>query len=250
MRLVDTVIAAAVAALTSVVVTALSLVLTSRQRKQGEERAHRREIEGKFLNPLRLRVALVHIRLVDVLARVEGGGTRKQALDVVADAAQVRDQEPAWFTGEGCYLASTAYLTACLFAWMDRISKNHPFLELQQRADTELTGLMANVQRAFLQDFGIYSVLQATIGHQMWDQHEDRLITYREFCALLCNFDDFVWFERIFVYYRETGRGEKLDRVRHAVLATEDLARFLDRCVPGKGAIIDQLVGSVVLAYP
>lgn len=79
---------------------------------------------------------------------------------------------------------------------MDRISKNHPFLELQQRADTELTGLMANAQRAFLRDFGIYSVLQSTIGYQMWDQQEDQLITYREFCALLRNFDDFVWFDK------------------------------------------------------
>lgn len=131
MSLVDTVIAAAVAAVTSVAVTALSLILTGRQRRQGVERSQRRGVEARFLNPLRLQAALVHIRLTDVLERAESGGPRQRALQVLADSAEVPGRDSSWFTSEGCYLTSTVYMTACLFSWIDRVSRNHPFLQLR-----------------------------------------------------------------------------------------------------------------------
>lgn len=71
-----------------------------------------------------------------------------------------------------------------------------------------------------------------------------------KFCQLLGDPDNFIWFERVFIYYLESGDGEKLDRIRHAVRATEELATFLDKCVTGEAAIIPQLTGGIVLAYP
>jgi hypothetical protein len=246
----ETMIAAIVAAVTSVAVTGLSLVLTGRQRQQAEEQARHRAIDSGFLSPLRLQVATVHIRLVDVLQRAEDDGGRGRALEVIADPAAVSSQRAAWFTGEGCYLTSTVYLTACLFAWMARVSAHHPFPQMRRSADTELTRLLMNVQRGFLRDFGIYSALQPSIGEAMWLPGEGHLRTYREFCALLTDPEGFAWFERVFLYYLETGRGEKLDRVRHVVAATKELAGFLDRCLAGSGEIIAELAADAVVAYP
>lgn len=55
-------------------------------------------------------------------------------------------------------------------------------------------------------------MLQPTIGHEMWLQDGQRLRTYREFCDLLRDPAALVWFERILVYYLESGRGEKRPR--------------------------------------
>jgi hypothetical protein len=248
--IVETVITAIVAAITSVVVTSLSLTLTSRQGRQAEERAWRREIESGFLGPLRLQAATVHIRLADVIRRVEGGGERQRALAVISEPAEASSKCAAWFAGEGCYLASTVYITACLFAWMARVSRSHPFPPARQGAGTELARLLVNVQRGFLRDFGIYSALQPSVGETMWLTTEGRLRTYREFCQTLTDPDCFAWLERLFLYYLEAGRGEKLDRVQQVVRATEDLASFLDKCLGGSGAIVTQLATDAVVAYP
>lgn len=85
----------------------------------------------------------------------------------------------------GAYLASSAYLTACLFAWLKKNRDSAPYLHLGNEDDTHYSVLMLRVSHSFLRDQGIYYVIQPSIGQDMILAAEDRLISYREFCELL-----------------------------------------------------------------
>jgi hypothetical protein len=244
------VIAALVAAFTSVAVTVLSLQVAGRQRRHETDLKHRDEINALYLNPLRRQVAEVSSRLVQILHSVEAGADRQRALGIITDPEELASKPAAWFSGEGYFLASTAYLTACLFAWVERVRRDHPFLRLAVLDDTALAELLVRVQFAFMRDLGIYYLLQPSIGEDMWCSDDKRLRTYREFCSLLADPDHLAWLHRVFLYYIETARGEKLGRVQEAAAAIEDLACFLDCCVGGARSLTGALATEATKPSP
>jgi hypothetical protein len=234
---VDAVVAAVVSAVTAVAVTFISVQLSGRQQRRGEERAERREVNARYLNPLRLHLVENHFRLSEILRRADPGDGRVRDLLVVQEPAEVSAKDAAWFNGVGCYLVSSSYLTACLFAQLKEVREDIPFLRLSGADDTRLAQLMLQVHRGFLADGGIYYVTQPSIGEDLWIRDEARLRTYREFCQLLEDPGARVWLDRLLSFYLETGRGEKRGRVEHAVAAMGELAEFLDGCVGGGRAI-------------
>ncbi|HZR54802.1 MAG TPA: hypothetical protein VFB06_35545 [Streptosporangiaceae bacterium] len=244
------VMAALVAAITSVVVTVISLEVAGRQRRHEAHLEHREEINVRYLNPLRRQVAEMSSRLVQILYSIEADTERRRLLGIIGDPDELLGESAAWFAGEGYFLASTAYLTASLFAWIERVRRDHPFLRLTGIDDTALTELLVKVQFAFVRDLGIYYHLQPSIGENMWYGDDGRLRTYREFCSLLTDPEHLVWFRRIFLYYIETARGEKLDRIQEAIEAIHDLARHLDRYVAGSGSLAGPLAAEATRPSP
>jgi len=59
----------------------------------------------------------------------------------------------------------------------------------------------------------------------------------RRSAELLRDPDSRIWFDRIFTFFLETGRGKKTDRALNAISAMENLVGFLDQCVGGGSAI-------------
>ena len=83
----------------------------------------------------------------------------------------------------------------------------------------------------------------------MWlDGENSRLRTYREFCELLMSPVSRVWLDRLFLYYLETGRAEKLERVRDAIASIQQLSDFLDRCVGGGDSLLGRLTAEGIEA--
>jgi hypothetical protein len=234
---VEAILVAGISAITSLVVSLLTLYVGGLQRRREAERTRRAEIHANYLNPLRFHTSEVHHRLGEILRAVEADDDRRRALEAVDTPADISTKPPEWLTGHGCYLTSTVYLTACLFCWIERTRRDIPYLRLRRRADTVLTGLLLRVQKTFLKDLGVYYVLQTSIGQDMWVQAEGRLCTYREFCERLADPDTRVWFDRAFLYFLETARNQKMGRVAEAVEATGALGSFLDRVVAGGSSL-------------
>ncbi|MEV1005727.1 hypothetical protein [Nonomuraea sp. NPDC050202] len=234
----DAILVTAVSAITSLAVSLITLYVGGLQRRRDIERARQAEIQRGYLNPLRFHTSEVHHRLDEILRAVEADDDdRRRALDAVETPADVSTKPAEWLTGHGCYLTSTVYLTVCLFCWIERVRREIPYLRLQGKDDTVLTGLLLQVQRAFLKDLGVYYVLQTSIGEDMWFQDEGRLYTYREFCQRLSDPDTRIWFDRAFLYFLETARNQKIDRVSEAVEATRVLGSFLDNVVAGGSSL-------------
>jgi hypothetical protein len=223
---VSAIATALLSALTSVGVVLVSFFLSSRDSRKKAAQAERQQLNAKYLNPLRLHLAETRFRLAEILLRTEESGQCDDLLTIDAPA-DLADREPGWFTNWGAYLASSAYLTACLFAWLKKTRDSAPYLRLGSDDDTRLSVLMLRVSHSFLRDQGIYYVLQPSIHAA-----EDRLISYREFCELLLTPARRVWLDRLIAYYLETGRGMKLDRVAEVIAAMETLSAFLVRQPP------------------
>jgi hypothetical protein len=235
---VDAIIAAVVSAITSVIVALGSFQLAARQQRRGTAVAERYRINATYLNPLRLQLVDNHYRLWDILRR-EKARNRLLAIEQPADIC-VKDS--GWFNDDGNYLASSAYLMACMFAHLKKVREDIPYLQIQSSDDTRLAELILRVQVSLVKQGGIQYVNQISTGEDMWSRAEDRLLTYREFCGMLRDPESRIWLDRVLMFYLDTARGERNDRANGVISAMQDLVSFLDRCVGGGEAIASRWV--------
>jgi hypothetical protein len=70
--------------------------------------------------------------------QADAGGGRYEAVLAVAEPAEISGKDAAWFNGAGCALASSVYLTACLFAQLKKVRDDFPYLQLAAADDTLL----------------------------------------------------------------------------------------------------------------
>jgi hypothetical protein len=208
------------ALIAAVFIVAVLTVLATRDK---EARTERKRVKADYVDPLRRFAEEVHYRIEDMF---RFPGNRKSL--VLAGPADVFGQPDEWFNGEGCYFASTCYLTACLFAAMMRVREGSPYLRLNRSEDTELVSRLLRVSHEFLDDLGIYYLVQHSIGEQMWDSKARRPLTYREFCEALRDPERRVWFDRLLQFYIDVGNGARLDQLRRAQQALEALSTLLD----------------------
>ncbi|MGC4891213.1 hypothetical protein [Micromonospora sp. DT227] len=239
--MMNVIVPATVGAAASLAVAILSAYLAARQQRRSALDAELRLLRETYLNPLRFHLVENHFRLADTLERVEAADGRFTELDVVTLPEEVSSKTASWFTGEGARLISAVYLGACLFVHTGRVRDNVPHLRLTASGDTRLAELLLRVQIGFLKGRGVPYVLQNSIGHDLWHREEQRLRSYREFCDLLSKPSTRVWFDPLIQVYLETGRGEKLYRIRMLLEAIEQLARFLDDCVGGGGSVASRI---------
>ncbi|MGW3020462.1 hypothetical protein [Streptomyces longwoodensis] len=156
---------------------------------------------------------------------------------VIDDPADVSAKDAAWFTGAGCALMSSVYLTACLFAHLKKVREDFPYLRLSATDDTRLAALLLRVQRGFRYHEGVYYVTQPSIGEAVWVRGDERLLTYREFCEKLQDPAWRVWIDRLTLFHLETARGQKTERTGRLLAALVQLSEFLDDCVGGGKSI-------------
>jgi hypothetical protein len=159
----------------------------------------------------------------------------------VTDVEEISEQSAEWFNSYGCYLISSCYMAARLFYQLDKIRQELSYLRLSKEDDTELITLITMVSRSFRQDYGIYYLIQPSIGNDMYLASEKRLMTYREFCQMLQNPETRVWFDRLLNFYIETGKGQKLKRIEDIMGAIQSMSLFLDRVAGGGDSLKERL---------
>lgn len=234
----EALIAAVVSAITAITISLLSYMLTARGQRRAKEHEERQRVNAKYLNPLRFYLVENHFRLSEILRRVDSGGGKNE-LFFVDKAEQVSSKEDSWFNGSGHFLASSTYLTACLFAHLKKVREDIPYLRLQGAEDTRLAELMLPVHHGFSRRLNVFYVTQHSIGEDLWLRGEGRVRTFREFCDLLRDPSQRVWLDRLINYYLKIEKGDQqqLELARSAVAATRVLTDFLDACVGGGRSI-------------
>jgi hypothetical protein len=231
---------AIISAVTSLLVVMVTYVLNSNRETKNKEKIERDTINFKYLNPLRFSLVENYFRLTDILKKVTEEG-KNEALLFVSNPEDVSKQEAEWFNGKGCYLISSCYLTARLFYQINKVRDELPYLRLIGNDDTELITLLTKVSLSFRKEFGIYYLIQPSIGNDIYLYPESRIMSYREFCQALQNPATRVWFDRLIGYYIEIGKGQKLKRVEEVKYSIQELSTFLDRVVGGGKSIRTRL---------
>jgi hypothetical protein len=227
---------AILSAITALITSSLVVYFTQFLKSKAEREQETKTLNLKYLNPLRLYLEENHLRLNEILNRIEDGGGKCDIL-VIDETDAISEQKAEWFNGKGCYLISTCYLTAGLFYQIQRVRDEFAYLRLGKQKDTVLLNLMVRVSLSFLQDLGIFYATQPSIGLDMYLPEEARMRSYREFTQLLQDPKKRVWFDRLINFYVETGKGQKIPRVEKALSAIEKLSLFLDKAVKGGASI-------------
>ncbi len=238
---VKEVLTAIISAVTSVLVVLITYGLNAYREAKSKEKQEINKIISIYLNPLRFSLVENYFRLAEILERVTKEGEEYESLTHVVDVNEISDQSAEWFNGYGCYLISSCYITARLFYQLDKIRQDISYLRLNRKDDTELITLVTILSRCFRQDHGIYYLIQPSIGNDIYLANEKRLVTYREFCELLQNPKNRVWFDRLLLFYIETGQGQKINRIKDILMAIQRMSLFLDRVVGGGDSIRERL---------
>lgn len=231
------VIAALVAGITSIVVLTAGHLLTI----QLADRQKKSQINSQYLNPLRLYVEEVYYRLYEINHMPKSHNW----LLSIQHERELSDQEEDWYTSEGCYLVSSCYFTACLFASIVKVREDIPYLRLARNSDTELLRLTFLISKALLRESGIFYALQHNIGKEMY--RDDDLISYKEFCKILKDPKQRLWFDRLVKFYLDLGKVQLLaaERASDALSAMWDLGEFIDRSVQGGKSIETRLISEL-----
>lgn len=227
----EALVAAVVAASTSLIISVVGPWLARAFETERERKLLVSSVNLQHLAPLRQQLAEAAFRNHHVLQYIRGG--HRRLLTRIDDITDVSTAPLAWFAGDGCYLMSTAYLTSCMFAELERLRDAYPFLRLQNKQkDTELTALALRVRLAFAGKGGVAYVVQAAIGADMISA-DGKLVGYQGFCEAVQDGTRGVWYGQLIHFYRMLADGQELDLVRlqRAIVAMEELSHFLDRAV-------------------
>jgi hypothetical protein len=215
--------------------------LVSRWVQQREDAAAQRHaVNLQYLNPLRLWLEETYVRLQIIQTELAVSDRPSPLLSIPTPNA-LSNQDATWFNQEGAYLASTCYMTACLFWALKQVRDNLPYLRLSQERDTELMSLMFQVSQSFLQDLGIFYVIQPSIGNDVYLASQQRLMTYREFCEQLQQPADRIWSDRLIQFYLDLGQHQRSQNLTAALNAIQALSAFLDRQIGAGMSIRDRL---------
>jgi len=225
---VGTLLPALISGVTALVVAFLTSFLSVRRDAKLRRSEEIRSVNMRYLNPLRIALMENYFRLREIRDSVKNEGSC-QALLFVQTSDEMPEKPPRWFNDEGAYLASSSYYAACVFSNVSRLRRDIPYLRLTGTDDTVLISKLRRVSLGYLRHLGVFFATQDSIGQTML--HNDRLISYREFCELLADPKELVWLRRLIEYYIATGSGKYLERVDEALHSMDELLEFLDEKV-------------------
>lgn len=234
-----TLLAALISVGTSISVLLIGHLLTTRSSRAQARLVEQAEINSRYLSPLRLQTLDVEFRFREIQQQLRSSKT-SEGLLALRSASEMAAKPVAWYTGEGCFMASTCYLVGGLFARLAQLRSDIPYVRLTTSDDTELLRHTHAVAVAFLQDHGVYYVIQPSIGHDMLA--DGGVVSYRQFVELLQQPDRTDWFEPIVRLVRHTGLnddgGARLQRILESLAA---LRVFLDHVTSGGDSMSSRL---------
>lgn len=228
---------AIIAAVTSVFVAILSQILIRYREKRQNIDTDIHYLRKDYINPIRFMLAENYYRIYEITEKDE----KRKKLLVINEASEVMKKNMDWFVEDGCYLISSCYLTACLFAYMENIRNGMPFFKSSYHNDTKLMELINRLVVDFSKGLKIFYVIQKNIGKESYIKDEDRVITYREFCTLLKDEENFKWYESLINYYLEIGNGE-YEQQQVLLVHIKELAKFFDKMVFGGDSIRQKML--------
>lgn len=235
----DAIFTAAVAAATSLVVAVIGPWAARSYENARERRVLISSVNLQHLAPLRQQLAEAAFRHRRVLDDFRAGG--RSLLGGVDHVRDVHAKPLDWFAGEGCFLMSTCYYTARLFAEIVRLGDAYPYLRLNdKRKEAELTALVLRVRLAFAGEGGVWFAIQAAIGEDMIGA-DGRLAGYPDFCHAVQDEHRGVWYRQLIGLYRALADGQGVDRIGRTLAAMEHLSHLLDAAVGSSASVSDRL---------
>lgn len=226
----------AIPALTAISAALGTLVVAQFQKSRQALEASRAKDAAdrlKYLDPLRLATENLAWKLFTIEQKIQQRKPGSGGLDwllytfhCVKEPREILNRAPSkqeftyWCNGEGFFAVSTIFVVALYFFHAKKARREYT-------EDKDLIKKLDTVRVAFGHEYGIYVLLQDSIGEYM--SGEDKLeIGFRAFCTKMYEEEELLWLINVFDYFREISR--KTDAQRSAIyVAVNDLLLFLGR---------------------
>ena len=228
-KLVIPVLTAVCGALGALVVAQYQSSRSSRRQRAAEQAA----VQFAYIDPLRMAAENLAWKFYGIEKKVEkreagSGGLEwmRQVFHCVKEPGEILGgRNPTfteygyWCNGEGFFAVSTIYATAVYFLHARRTRR-------ACSKEVELMRRLEGVRIALGHEFGIYVMLQDSVGEYVEDE-QGMEIGYRRFCAKLYSEEDRAWFLNVLDYYREIDE-KTVEQRRVIMTALRDLLTCLE----------------------
>lgn len=228
-QLVIPVLTAACGALTAFVVAQYQSSKSSRQALLAKQAA----IQFGYLDPLRIATENFASKFYSVEQKIQqhqsGSGGLQWMLHVfhcVKEPGAILERSPSfteygwWCNGEGFFAVSTIYAAAIYLLHARRARR-------ECEKDFELMRKLEAVRHALGHEYGVYVMLQDSMGEYVGDD-KGMEIGYRQFCTKLFHEEERLWFLNLLDYFREIDK--KTAEQRRAIqMALHDLLTYLSK---------------------
>lgn len=225
---------AVIAACTSIIVVVLSQVLVNHNEKKRMQEEEMNRLLKEYINPIRFILAENYFRISKIVDETKSNNN--DAIIKAADKVDTQYKSSKWLVGDGCYLISSCYLLACLFAYVENIRKDIPFLNLSGEKDIEIMRMINKLTAGFSKNLNIFYVIQMNIGKEVYLKEEQRTLTYREFCDLIKKEENLIWFDALIKYFIRIANGE-YHETEYILMDIKEMTRYLDDMVLGGDSI-------------
>ncbi len=228
-QLVIPVLTAACGALTAFVAAQYQASKNSRKEVEAKQAA----IQFSYLDPLRVAAENFAWKLFAVEDKIRknqpgSGGLQwmLQQFHCVKEPGAILNRDATfteygwWCNGEGFFAVSTIYAAATYFLHARRARR-------ECEKDIDLMRKLEAVRRALGHEYGVYVMLQDSMGEYLGDD-KGMEIGYRLFCAKLFHEEERLWFLNLLDYFREIDK--KTAEQRRAIrVALHELLSYLSK---------------------
>ncbi len=217
----------AIAALGTLVAAQFAIARKARRQRAAEEQS----FQLQDLGPLQIAAQNLASKLATIEEKIvrhqQGTGGlewMRHVFHCVKEPQEILGRPPSqeeyayWCNGEGFFAVSTIYALAIYLLHARRARREVPkHLDLVRRLE--------EVRLAMGHEYGIYVMLQDSIGEYVADKH-GMPVGYRDFCTMLLDREQRPWFLNALDYFRDIDRKTPEQRGRIQT-ALRDLLAFL-----------------------
>lgn len=188
-----------------------------------EESLEARNKLRQYAKPLWLECHQLEFRL----RHIQDGLPSPDALRASPSNANALD----WYTKEGYYATSTAYLIAAVAAWIGAFERDVVFLEFGQRSLTAAFFRRIEAFKIALSSGGSilwYHYVEG-IGEQLTPESQPRPMTYASFCRCMFTEDLFrSYYDELFQFLQRVAGGEYGEQVAAVLESLREIKAFLE----------------------
>jgi hypothetical protein len=199
---IQTIVVSAVVGVAAAWVTTFFKLRAERGADRDKEKEH---VTLKILHPLLVasedfldRISDINRRRNDPLKSVD---MRRWFKEIDERKSGDPERFAFWANDEGYFAMSTLYITALYFYFAGKIRRDLPFFQLAEGDESALLSHLSEVRVAIGGKFGIWEVMQDSLGAYLATKSGAK--NYREFCEMIMDAKDAVWFNRLIDFYRD-----------------------------------------------
>jgi len=204
------ILTAAISAVFGIVSALITTNYKLRQERSVEKSKENERIRIKYLYPLLVVAQDLLERISDIRRRRRNEKNRNEMMPwfrrIKTDQRNNSSAFEYWANDEGYFAMSTLYITAVYFYYVSKIRREFPFIEINPGDNAALLDHLSDVRISIGGKYGIWEALQDSLGAYLADEKEDKIINYREFCQLIIDRSEFIRFNRLVDFYRDTDK--------------------------------------------